>query len=113
MAPEGTDSALPPRTSAPVRVGRGGGDFRPDGGFDRVRAPNKGGACRNATSGNESAGTPLARSLETIIGGEPADPPSLLAQMDVRRRSGDAARFSRPAVSPSASEPASAPTRCP
>src|SRR4051812_49423486 len=84
MAPEGSDSALPARTSASARVGRGGGTS----GRTAASTANKGGACRNATSGNESAGTPLARSLETIIGGQPADPRSLPAQLTFARAKG-------------------------
>src|SRR4051812_12292728 len=66
MAPEGSDSALPRRTSAPVRVDRSGRDFRPDGGFGERQRRH---------------GTPFARPLETIIRGQPAAPPSLLAQL--------------------------------
>src|SRR4051812_19889997 len=45
--------------------------------IDRVRAPNKGGACRNGAYGFESAGTPLGTREETIIRGQrnrPASP---------------------------------------
>src|SRR3954469_2937557 len=113
MAPEGSDSAPPARTSASARVGRGGGTS----GRTAASTANKGGCLQKRNLWQRKCRHPLARSLETIIGGQPADPPSLTAQLTFGRAKGPRAdelrRGAPPAVSPSASEPASAPTRCP